>query len=89
MKKCNFRLKSPFMSETTPCKAVVSIVSEFIIGCQPVVHTESDIVLLVLCVCLSVRPSNAGTYNDQILLRRAGANGVTPLPLFRNHYRED
>jgi len=57
VKKCNFRLKSLFMSETTPCKAIVSIVSEFIIGCQPVVHTEGDIVLPVLCVCLSVCPS--------------------------------
>ena len=31
-----------------------------------VIHTERDIVLPVLSVCLSVRPSNVSTYNDQI-----------------------
>ena len=31
-----------------------------------VIDTERDIVLPVLSVCLSVRPSNVSTYNDQI-----------------------
>jgi len=31
-----------------------------------VIHTERDIVLPVLSVCLSVRPSNVSTYSDQI-----------------------
>ena len=61
-------MNSSFISETAPYKAIVSklVVSQFVIACQRAVHIERDIVLRVLSVCLSVRPSNASMYNDQI-----------------------